>query len=316
MLSVQTSLKTKYNAKKHLIIIVGPTAIGKTALSIELANFYNAPILSFDSRQFYKEMTIGTAKPSLEELASADHHFINSHSILTDYTAGKFENEALEVLDNHFKTNDVCIAVGGSGLYIDALIFGIDAMPSDANIRAKWIKIKEEEGIEPLQAFLDEHNPEAFEFIDRMNHARMIRAIEVIEATGNKFTSYRKHAQKSRPFTPVWLGLEMDREALYDRINLRVDKMIEKGLEQEVKSLIPHRQHSALKTVGYAEFFDYFEGNIQIEKAIELIKRNSRRYAKRQMTWFKRNENIEWFSPENKGNILGYIQQKIKESQV
>ena len=312
MLSVQNNLKTKYNPNKQLIIIVGPTAIGKTALSIDIANFYNCPILSFDSRQFYKEMTIGTAKPSSEELKSAQHYFINSHSISTDYTAGKFENEALNKLKTIFETHDVCVAVGGSGLYIDALVFGIDAMPSDPSIRKKWIKIKENDGIIPLQNYLDQHNPEVFEFIDRQNHARMIRAIEVIECTGNKFTDYRKQTAKSRPFTPVWIGLEMDRKILYERINKRVDIMIEKGLEEEVKSLIPHRNHNALKTVGYAEFFDYFEGEIPIEKAVELIKRNSRRYAKRQITWFSRNESIKWFKPENKGNILAHIQSKLK----
>lgn len=314
MLSVQNNLKTKYNPNKHLIIIVGPTAIGKTALSIDLANFYNSPILSFDSRQFYKEMTIGTAKPNTEELASAKHHFINSHSILTDYTAGKFEYEALDTLETIFESNDVCVAVGGSGLYIDALVFGIDAMPSNPTIRNKWIKIREAEGLEPLQKYLDNHNPEVFEFIDRQNHSRMIRAIEVIECTGNKFTDYRKHTPKSRPFTPIFVGLEIERAVLYKRINKRVDIMIEKGLEEEVKTLIPHRKHSALKTVGYAEFFDYFEGMIPVEKAIELIKRNSRRYAKRQMTWFTRNESIKWFNPENKGDILAYIQKKLKKS--
>ncbi|MFK8038471.1 MAG: tRNA (adenosine(37)-N6)-dimethylallyltransferase MiaA [Crocinitomicaceae bacterium] len=313
MLSVQTSLKTKYNPNKQLIIVVGPTGIGKTALSIDLANFYNSPILSFDSRQFYQEMTIGTAKPNSEELNSAKHYFINSHQITTNYTAGKFELEALATLDKIFENNDICIAVGGSGLYIDALVFGIDSMPSSHKTRTKWISIHEKEGIEPLQEFLDANNPEVFEFMDRNNHARMIRAIEVIESTGNKYTDYRKKAPKSRPFTPIWIGLETDRETLYERINARVDRMIEKGLENEVRSLIPHRHHGALKTVGYAEFFDHFDGEISFDKAIELIKRNSRRYAKRQMTWFTRNENIQWFKPDSKGNILAYIQKKIKK---
>lgn len=311
MLSVQSSLKTKYNPNKHLIIIVGPTAVGKTALSIDIANFYDCPIVSFDSRQFYKEMSIGTAKPSVEELDSAEHFFINSHSILNDYTAGKFEAEALEKLDSVFETNDVCIAVGGSGLYIDALVFGIDAMPSDQKVRAKWKNTFEKEGLEPLQQYLDKHNPEVFKFMDRNNHARMIRAIEVVEITKKKFTDFRKHTPKSRPFTPIWIGLEMDRAELYERINLRVEKMIEKGLKEEAKSLVPHRLHSALKTVGYAEFFNHFEGNENLEKTIELIKRNSRRYAKRQMTWFTRNEAITWFNSTAKGDILAKIQTTI-----
>lgn len=315
MLSVQSSLKTKYNPKKHLIIIVGPTAVGKTSLSIDLAHFYNCPIVSFDSRQFYKEMNIGTAKPSVEELNSAEHLFINSHSILSDYTAGKFESEALQKLETVFQANDVCIAVGGSGLYIDALVFGIDAMPSDIKIRTKWKQTHQTGGLQPLQKFLDKHNPEVFDFIDRNNHARMIRAIEVIEITKKKFTDHRKNTPKSRPFTPLWVGLEMEREELYNRINLRVDKMIERGLKEEAKSLVPHRLHSALKTVGYAEFFDYFEGNQNLEKTIELIKRNSRRYAKRQMTWFSRNEAISWFSPNSKGNILASIQAAINDKQ-
>lgn len=316
MLSVQKSLKTKYNPNKQLIIVVGPTAIGKTALSIDLANYYNSPILSFDSRQFYQEMTIGTAKPNNEELNSAEHHFINSHNISTNYTAGKFENEALNSLSTIFESNDVCIAVGGSGLYIDALVFGIDAMPNSPISRTKWMSIHENEGIEPLQKFLDIHNPEVFDFMDRNNHARMIRAIEVIEVTGNKFTNYRKKAPKSRPFTPIWIGLETDRQVLYDRINSRVDKMIEKGLENEVRQLIPNRHHSALKTVGYAEFFAHFDGEISYEKAIELIKRNSRRYAKRQITWFKRNESIKWFKPDSKGDILIHIHDKVKKSAI
>ncbi len=313
MLSIQSNLKAKYNSAKHLIIVVGPTAIGKTTLSIDLANYYNCPILSFDSRQFYKEMNIGTAKPSEEELKSAEHYYINSHSIKTDYTAGKFEINAIQTLDDIFKSNDVCIAVGGSGLYIDALVYGIDEMPSDSKIRARWIKIKDSEGIKPLQNYLDKHNPEVFEFMDRNNHARMIRAIEVIEISGKKFTHYRKQTAKSRSFTPIWIGLEIERELLYDRINKRVDKMVERGLEEEVKSLIPYRNHSALKTVGYAEYFSYFEGEIPLEKAVELVKRNSRRYAKRQMTWFKKNESIQWFNPDFKGDILAYIQNKIKE---
>ncbi|MFD1551147.1 tRNA (adenosine(37)-N6)-dimethylallyltransferase MiaA [Putridiphycobacter roseus] len=313
MLSVQTKIKPKYNKNKQLIIVAGPTAIGKTAMSIELAQFYKCPIISFDSRQFYKELSIGTAKPSAAELAMATHHFIDSHTIEKEYTAGIYEKEALALLDQIFKTNDVCIAVGGSGLYIDALVYGIDAMPKNAAIKEKWIQTHRTEGLKPLQDYLNEHNPEVFEFINKNNHARMIRAIEVIEVSGNKFTAYRKSTAQARNFTPIWIGLNTDRAILYNRINERVDIMMEKGLEEEVKSLIPFRFHTALKTVGYVEFFDYFEGIIPIEKSIELIKRNSRRYAKRQLTWFKKNTAIEWFEPQKKGDILQYIQNVKKE---
>jgi len=298
--------------KKYLIIVAGPTAVGKTALSINLAKQYNSPILSFDSRQFYKEMSIGTAKPSVEELAQAKHYFIDSHSINQNYTSGKFEIEALKTLDKIYQTNDICIAVGGSGLYINALVYGIDEMPSDLSIRNKYIDIHLKEGLQPLQDYLDQHNPEVFEFIDRNNHARMIRAIEVIEISGKKFTSFRKNKAKQRNFTPIWIGLEMDREQLYDRINLRVDLMLEAGLEQEAKSLIEHKNHTALKTVGYSEFFSYFDKIIDYDECVRLIKRNSRRYAKKQFTWFKKNEHIQWFDVNHKDEILDYINQKIE----
>ncbi len=297
--------------QKYLIIIAGPTAVGKTALSIELAKKYNCPILSFDSRQFYKEMSIGTAKPTDDELAQAQHYFINSHSINQNYTSGKFEIEALKKLDEIYKTNNICVAVGGSGLYINALVYGIDEMPSDLNIRNKWIDIHFKKGLKPLQDYLGLHNPEVFEFIDRNNHARMIRAIEVIELSGKKFTSFRKNKAKHRNFIPIWIGLEMDRDTLYDRINLRVDLMLEAGLEKEVKSLIEHKNHSALKTVGYSEFFSYFDNKIDYNECVRLIKRNSRRYAKKQFTWFKKNQHINWFDVNKKDEIINFINLKI-----
>ena len=302
----------KYNPNKHLIIVAGPTAIGKTSLAIELANKHNCPIISFDSRQFFKEMAIGTAKPDEKELSQAKHHFIDSHSIEQTYTSGKFETDALIKLDEIYKTNDICIAVGGSGLYIHALVYGIDEMPSDLTIRQKYIDIHLEQGLEPLQQYLDKHDPDVFNFIDRQNHARMIRAIEVIELSGRKFTSFRKNQKKDRNFTPIWLGLEMDREILYDRINLRVDLMLEAGLENEVKSLNHYKNHSALKTVGYSEFFSYFDNIIDFEECIRLIKRNSRRYAKKQFTWFKKNEDIKWFHPQEKKEIDNYISTLLK----
>lgn len=301
------TIQPKYNPNKQLIIVAGPTAIGKTSLAIELAKKHNCPILSFDSRQFFKEMSIGTAKPNQEELSQAKHYFIDSHSIHQSYTSGKFETEALQKLDEIFEHNDTCIAVGGSGLYIHALVYGIDEMPSDLTIRQKYIDIHLEQGLQPLQDYLDEKNPEVFNFIDRQNHARMIRAIEVIELSGRQFTSFRKNQRKDRNFTPIWLGLEMERELLYDRINLRVDLMLEAGLEKEVKSLTEFKEHSALKTVGYSEFFSYFDAKIDFEECIRLIKRNSRRYAKKQFTWFKKNEEIKWFQPKETKEIDQYI---------
>lgn len=300
-----------YNTNKHLIIIAGPTAIGKTALSINLAKKYNCPILSFDSRQFFTEMSIGTAKPNESELSQAKHYFINSHSIQQNYTSGKFEIEALKTLDKIFETNDICIAVGGSGLYIHALVYGIDEMPSDLKIREKYIQIHLNKGLEPLQNYLDQHDPDVFNFIDRQNHARMIRAIEVIEISGRKFTSFRKNQRKNRNFTPIWIGLEMDREPLYNRINLRLDLMLEAGLENEVKSLKRYKEHTALKTVGYSEFFAYFDNKIDYEECVRLIKRNSRRYAKKQFTWFKKNEDITWFHPNCKNEINQFISRKM-----
>lgn len=310
MLSVNTPIK-KYPSNKKLIIIVGSTAVGKTALSIELAQKYNCPIISFDSRQFFKELNIGTAKPDEDELASAEHFFINSHSINQNYTSGKFEIDANKKLEEIFKEKDICIAVGGSGLYIDALVFGIDAMPSDIKIRNEWIALYEKEGLEPLQNYLLEKDPAVFDFIDKNNRARMIRAIEVIETSGEKFTSFRKNQKKNRNYEPIWIGLDMEREKLFERINLRVDEMIEKGLEKEVKDLMVYKDHTALKTVGYSEFFDYFDGKTDLDKCIELIKRNSRRYAKRQMTWFKKNKDINWFKAEDKTEILNHLDTKI-----
>ena len=301
------SKHAKYNPKKHLIIVAGPTAIGKTSLAIQLAKKHNCPILSFDSRQFFKEMSIGTAKPDAKELSQAKHYFIDSHSIHEPYTSGKFETDALKKLDELFETNDICIAVGGSGLYIHALVYGIDEMPSDLSIREKYIQVHLNDGLKPLQDYLDKNDPDVFNFIDRQNHARMIRAIEVIELSGRKFTSFRKNQKKDRNFTPIWLGLEMERQFLYDRINLRVDMMLEAGLEAEVNSLSEYKEHSALKTVGYSEFFSYFDNQIDFEECIRLIKRNSRRYAKKQFTWFKKNEEIKWFQPQETLEIDTYI---------
>jgi tRNA dimethylallyltransferase len=292
---------------KKLIIVAGPTAVGKTALSIKLAQHYQCPIISFDSRQFYREMNIGTAKPTANELAQAEHHFIGNLSIHDRYTAGIFEREALVKLEEIFQTNDYCIAVGGSGLYIDALAFGIDDIPSDADVRLKLQERWKNEGLEVLQQEVLAVDPEFYHASDMQNSRRVIRALEVFEITGKPYTLLRKKQPKQRPFEMYWVGLNLEREVLFDRINRRVDIMMELGLEEEVKSLFAEKEIKALHTVGYRELFSYMDGEYSKEKAIELIKRNTRYYAKRQITWFKKNEFVNWFLPTETQKIIEEI---------
>lgn len=274
---------------KTLKVIVGPTASGKTDYSIELANQYNSPIISCDSRQIYKELKIGTAPPSEEQLAQIKHYFIFSHSIFDFYTAGKYELEALELINNLFLTHDTLIVVGGSGLYVDALCYGIDDFPdSDMILRDNLMQRLSAEGIESLRNELRLLDPESYETIDKKNPQRIVRALEVCLQTGKKFSSFKSSSSKQRNFTIERTIIERPREELYDRINLRVDKMIESGLIDEAKELHKFKDLPALKTVGYKELFDYFDGKTSLEEAIDLIKRNTRRYAKRQITWFKR----------------------------
>ena len=274
---------------KTLKVIVGPTASGKTEYSIELAKQYNSPIISCDSRQIYKELKIGTAPPSEEQLAQIKHYFIFSHSIFDFYTAGKYELEALELINNLFLTHDTLIVVGGSGLYVDALCYGIDDFPdSDMILRDNLMQRLSAEGIESLRNELRLLDPESYETIDKKNPQRIVRALEVCLQTGKKFSSFKSSSSKQRNFTIERTIIERPREELYDRINLRVDKMIESGLIDEAKELHKFKDLPALKTVGYKELFDYFDGKTSLEEAIDLIKRNTRRYAKRQITWFKR----------------------------
>lgn len=274
---------------KTLKVIVGPTASGKTDYSIELAKQYNSPIISCDSRQIYKELKIGTAPPSEEQLAQIKHYFIFSHSIFDFYTAGKYELEALELISNLFLTHDTLIVVGGSGLYVDALCYGIDDFPdSDMILRDNLMQRLSAEGIESLRNELRLLDPESYETIDKKNPQRIVRALEVCLQTGKKFSSFKSSSSKQRNFTIERTIIERPREELYDRINLRVDKMIESGLIDEAKELHKFKDLPALKTVGYKELFDYFDGKTSLEEAIDLIKRNTRRYAKRQITWFKR----------------------------
>ncbi|MEX1003159.1 MAG: tRNA (adenosine(37)-N6)-dimethylallyltransferase MiaA [Crocinitomicaceae bacterium] len=294
--------------KKTLIVISGPTAVGKTRLSIQLAKHFKCPILSYDSRQFYHEMTIGTAKPSVEELAQAEHHFINSRSIKELYTAGMYEQDAVSLLHELFKTHDYCIAVGGSGLYIDALCYGIDDIPSDPGIRKKLADRWKNEGLEALQEEVRKIDPDYYESADMKNPRRVMRALEVYEITGKTYTSYRTRPQKERNFNSIRIGLEMEQEKLYKRVDHRVDQMIQKGLLEEVKNLLPHKHLKALKTVGYRELIDYFEEKTDLNTAVELVKRNSRRFARKQYTWFRKNKAIKWFQSTDEEAVINYLE--------
>lgn len=283
------------NSGHKLIIVLGPTCVGKTDYAISLATKLRCPILSCDSRQIFKEMKIGTAPPSEEQLAAVKHYFIASHSVKDYYTAGKYELEALALLEELFKEHQTIVMVGGSGLYIDALCTGLDDFPpADQEFRAELMARLENEGLEQLQKELKELDPESYETIDIANRQRVVRALEVTITTGRKFSSYKSNKAKLRNFEIEKIGLTMDREKLYQRINLRVDKMMEAGLLEEARSLLPFRNMPALQTVGYKELFDYFDGKTTLEEAVTLIKRNTRHYAKRQMTYWRRDTSIRW----------------------
>ncbi|WP_231425006.1 MULTISPECIES: tRNA (adenosine(37)-N6)-dimethylallyltransferase MiaA [Pedobacter] len=298
--------------KKTLISIVGPTAIGKTALAIKVAQRFNTEIISADSRQFFREMEIGTAKPTPDELAAAKHHFINSHSVTQLFSTGDFEVQGLKKLDEIFEHHDLAIMVGGSGLYINALLNGLDEMPEiDLSIREKLNNQFETEGLSSIQQELSQLDPEYFDKVDQNNPQRMIRGLEVFLSTGKKLSSMLSATKKVRPFNIIKIGLNTDRAVLYDRINHRVDQMIASGLLNEVKSLHQFRKYNALNTVGYSEIFDYLDQKITLEEAIVAIKQNTRRFAKRQLTWFRRDEEIIWFEPNEEENVINYLEKKL-----
>ncbi|MEK6481107.1 tRNA (adenosine(37)-N6)-dimethylallyltransferase MiaA [Catalinimonas sp. 4WD22] len=280
-----------------LIILLGPTAVGKTRLAIELALWLDTSILSTDSRQFYKEMNIGTAKPTLEEQAKVTHYLIDFLSVQDHYDVKRFEEDALMCLSNIFQDKPYAIATGGSGLFVKTLCEGIDEMPDiPDNIRTNLQKRLEEKGLENLLSELHKVDPEYYEEVDVHNHRRIIRALEVYHACGQPYSSYRKKSGSvERPFEIIMLGLNRDRTELYDRINHRVDQMIEEGLFEEAASLFPFRHQNALHTVGYQEIFPYLQGEYDQEEAIRLIKRNTRRFAKRQLTWFRKDPEVKWF---------------------
>ena len=297
---------------KSLIVVAGPTAVGKTTLAVSLAKYYKTEIISADSRQFYREMDIGTAKPSLEELNAVKHHFINSHSITDAFNVGDYEREAIKLLTRLFKKHDMVIAVGGSGLFINALINGFDDIPqSSAKNREKLNRLFSEKGISFLKEKLKDIDPEFYKEVDLNNPQRLIRALEVYETTGKPFSNFRKKVQKTRPFNIIQIGLNIDRNQLYENINNRVDLMINNGLIKEVEKLTSFRHLNPLNTVGYSELFDFFDGNSTMDEAILKIKQNTRRFAKRQLTWFNKSENIKWFQPEELEGITRYLNSEL-----
>ena len=296
---------------KKLIAISGATGIGKTEMAIRLANHFNTEIISADSRQFFAEMNIGVAKPSSEELQRAKHHFIGHVSIFDEYSAGKYEQDALAVLDEIFVNNDVAICVGGSGLYLSALIQGLDDLPSDRSVKNKYSDILANQGIAKLQELLKERDPDYFLQVDIQNPHRLIRALEVIELTGNTYTSIRTNISKHRDFEVVVFVLTAQRSFIYERINRRVDIMVQQGLVEEVRGLEPHQHLNALNTLGYKEFFDVWKNNGDEKDAIELIKQHSRNYAKRQETWWRRSENTNWINVDQNGDPFEAILNKL-----
>lgn len=300
-------------SKPTLIAVLGPTASGKTEWAIRLAEHFGSEILSCDSRQCYKELNIGVARPTEEELARAVHHFIADRSIHEPFTAGDYERESLELLDRLFKINPVQILVGGSGLFAKALMEGFDPMPEvDQELRDELNQRFAKEGIEPLQKQLRELDPEHAEKVDIQNHQRVIRALEVCLQTGKTYTEYRLGTGTTRPFNIVKVAPDWPREELYSRINRRVDIMVEEGLEEEARAVYPHRELTSLQTVGYREWFSYFDGEFTREECIDKIKQNSRNYAKRQLTWNRKEPNLGLFIPTNFDEMLHWVETKLK----
>ena len=293
---------------KRLIVIVGPTGSGKTDLSIRLALHFGAPIVSADSRQIYRGLPIGTAQPTSEQLAAVRHYFIASHDIAEHFSCGEYEVQALALLERLFAEHDTVIAVGGSGLYIKALCEGMDALPQvDETLRAQLNERLRNEGIGSLLEDLRRLDLVYYEQVDRDNPSRVLRAVEVCMQSGKPYSSFRTGVKRTRDFDIVKIGVDMPREKLYERIDKRVDMMLDAGLESEARAVYPYKHLNSLQTVGYREMFDFFDGKISREEAVELVKRNSRRYAKRQMTWFRRDGEITWFPPDDFDAIVKHI---------
>lgn len=290
---------------KKLIVIAGPTAVGKTRVAIECAQFFNTEIISADSRQFFKEIPIGTAAPTAEERALVTHHCVGNLSVSNYYNVYKYETDVLQLLETLFAKFDVVVLSGGSGMYIDALCKGIDEIPDiDTKIREQIVQQFENEGIKSLRVQLQKLDPDYYAIVDLKNPKRLIRALEVCVQTGKPYSLLRTNNEKKRPFSIQKIALNLPREELYNRINQRVGVMLEQGLEAEARSMYPFRNYTPLKTVGYREFFDYFDGTIDYNTAVEKIKQNSRNYAKRQITWFKRDAEYQWCSPNEWAQIV------------
>ena len=300
--------------KKTVIIICGPTAVGKTAVAIQIAKHFGIEIISADSRQCFMELNIGVARPSNEELQSVPHHFIASHSIQEDVTAATFEQYALEKLEILFNKKDIVVIVGGTGLYIKAFEVGLDMIPEiNPAIRNEIISNYEKNGISWLQKEIKEKDPKFYNEGESQNPQRMMRALEVVIGTGKSVFSFRKGEKVVRGFNILKIGLEVPKEILKERINLRVDKMMQQGLLEEVKSLVKYKQLNALQTVGYSELFEYLDGKINESTAVELIKTHTRQYAKRQTTWFKRDKSISWFQPDELGEMISFLEKHLPD---
>lgn len=294
-----------------LIVLIGPTGVGKTELSLRLAEHFHTSIVSSDSRQLYADLKIGTAAPTSEQLQRVPHHLIGTLKLTDYYSAAQYEQEALAILEKLVTTREVVILTGGSMMYVDAICKGIDDIPTiDAETRELMLQKHETEGLDSLCAELRLIDPEYYKIVDLKNHKRVVHALEICYMTGKTYTSFRTQQKKERPFRIVKIGLTRDRAELYERINLRVDQMMADGLLEEARTVYPHRELNSLNTVGYKELFQYFDGNWELPFAIEKIKQNSRIYSRKQMTWFKRDEEIQWFHPEQEAEILSYLRQQ------
>ena len=296
------------SSDKILIVLTGPTAVGKTAVSLDIAKHFGIPVINADSRQIFKELRIGTARPTEAEMEEVKHYFVGTLGIEDYYSASLYEQQVLELLDKEFQSHDYALLSGGSMMYIDAVCDGIDDIPTiDDQTRETMKRRLKEEGLEALVEELRRLDPDYYEIVDRQNPRRVVHALEICVMTGKTYTSFRKRSKKERPFRIIKIGLDRPREELYNRINARVDKMMSDGLLDEVKALYPKKELNALNTVGYKELFDYLDGRWPLEEAVERIKGNTRRYARKQLTWYKKDEHIRWFHPDDKQSLMNYI---------
>ena len=302
------------SSAKTLIVITGPTAVGKTALCLDIAQHFGIPIINADSRQIYKELKIGTASPTDEQLAKVKHYFVGSLSLNDYYSASLFEQQTMEILKCEFAKSDYALMAGGSMMYIDAVCDGIDDIPTVDDVTRETLKTRlANEGLTPLVEELRHLDPEYYEIVDKQNPRRVVHGLEICLMTGKTYTSFRKREKKQRPFRIIKIGLNREREELYNRINQRVDQMMDEGLLDEARNLYPMRHMNALNTVGYKEIFAYLDGKWTLEEAVERIKGNTRRYARKQLTWYKKDELIRWFHPNEKENIISYISQDYEQ---